>query len=364
MQPRSVARRLGRLVAGAAVAGWRPGSRLFVVGDGAGWSIEHDVRHVSRAARLAGARVADPRLLTVSRGQGAFYASQFELLGAEWRPPPHRLATAYFHGRPGTPGMPEFDACYQALRTHREQLERVQVTHAEMRELVLEAGVAPERVHLIRIGVDLPLFPLRTPADRAAVRAQLGLPETAFVVGSFQKDGVGSGAGLEPKLIKGPDVLVDALALLRARVPELHVLLSGPARGYVQRRLDELSIPWAHRYLERYEDLPALYAALDAYAVASRQEGGPKAVLEAMARGVPLVSTRVGQAPDLVRDGENGWLVDVGDAGALADRLEAVALAGSFASSVAAARSTAEENAYEAQTPLWRSFFDGFVELA
>ena len=42
-------------------------------------------------------------------------------------------------------------------------------------------------------------------------------------------------------------------------------------------------------------------------------EGGPRAALEAMATGVPLVSTRVGQAADLVRHGENGWLADVDD---------------------------------------------------
>ena len=45
--------------------------------------------------------------------------------------------------------------------------------------------------------------------------------------------GVGWGDGLEPKLIKGPDVLLQTVALLRQRIPELFVLLSGPARGYV-----------------------------------------------------------------------------------------------------------------------------------
>ncbi len=360
---RSSLRRLARPLAAAATAGWAPASRLFVVGDGAGWSIDHDVRAVSAAARRAGAHVADRRLLTLARGQGAFYASQFELLAGRWSPPPHRLATAYLHGRPGTPGMPEFDACYRTLADHHEQIARLQVTHAEMHELALDAGVAPEKVHRIRIGIDLPSFPRRLEEERSAARAKLGLPESAFVVGSFQKDGVGQGAGLEPKLIKGPDVLVDALALLRSRVPELHVLLSGRARGYVQRRLDELSIPWTHRYFTRYEELPQLYAALDVYVVSSRQEGGPKAVLESMAAGVPLVSTRVGQATELVRDGENGWLVDVEDVEALADRLAAVAAAVELEPLLAAARRTAEENAYETQTPLWRSFFEGFVAL-
>ena len=68
-----------------------------------------------------------------------------------------------------------------------------------------------------------------------------------------------------------------------------------------------------------------LYSALDAYVVPSRQEGGPKSVLEAMASGVPIVSTRVGQATELIRDGENGRLVEVEDAEALAEALRTIA---------------------------------------
>ncbi len=55
------------------------------------------------------------------------------------------------------------------------------------------------------------------------------------------------------------------------------------------------------------------YEAIDLCIVASRDEGGPRAVLESMAIGVPLVTTRVGQAADLVRHEENGWMVEVED---------------------------------------------------
>src|SRR5439155_13036148 len=115
---------------------------------------------------------------------------------------------------------------------------RAPVSHRAMEELVLGAGIGPGKVHLIPIGIDLAAFPLRDAASRAAARRALDLPESAFVAGSFQKDGVGWGEGLEPKLIKGPDVLLAALERLRERVPELHVLLTGPARGYVVRRLE------------------------------------------------------------------------------------------------------------------------------
>ena len=76
----------------------------------------------------------------------------------------------------------------------------------------------------------------------------------------------------------------------------------------------------------------------------------------------PLVSTRVGQATELVVDGENGWLVEVEDVDALVDRLETIASGGAdLERIVAAGRAAAAANSYEAQVPLWRAFFDGFV---
>jgi glycosyltransferase involved in cell wall biosynthesis len=342
---------------------WRPYSRVFLVGEGAGWVIDEEMRAVGRIAAGLGVRVGDPRLLGAARRQAVFYGSQFALLGGPWRPSTHRLATAYFHGRPGTPGMPEFDATYEALRAHHRELQRVQVSHREMHEIVLASGIDPAKVFRIPIGIEPTYFTPQTPELRRAAREELGLPQEAFVVGSFQKDGTGWGDGLEPKLIKGPDVLVEALVLARARVPELHVLLSGPARGYVKDGLDRHAIPYVHRQVDRYEDVAALYRPLDAYVVSSRQEGGPKGVLEAMAAGVPLVSTAVGQATDLVRSGENGWLVEVEDAEALAARLADVAARpDGLERVVAGGLETARANSYSAQAPLWDAFFDGFVD--
>ena len=354
------ARKLLRPLAAGLARRWPPGTRLLLVGEGAGWVIDRELLELGHVATRLSVRLADSRFLTVSRGQAAFFGSQFTLLREPWRPFPHALATAYFHGRPGTPGMPEFDVAYQSLHARHGELARVQVTHTEMHDLVLSTGIDPAKVFRIPIGVDAGLFTAQTPALRSAVRRELGLPEQAFVVGSFQKDGVGWKDGTEPKLIKGPDVLVDALRLLRERRPELHVLLSGPARGYVRSGLERLGIPYVHRGPKRYEEIARLYLALDAYVVPSRQEGGPKSVLEAMASGVSIVSTRAGQATELIRDRVNGRLVDVEDAEALAEALADERLR----DYVAAGRETALANDKVAQEPLWRAFFDGFVAHA
>lgn len=357
-------RRGGRKLASAVTRRWPPRSRLFLVGEAVGWSIDHDVHELGAIAGRLGVAVAPPRLLNASRDQAAFYGSQFTLLREPWRPPPHALATAYFHGRPGTPGYPEFDHCYQALCAHHEGLARVQVSHEEMRDVVLSSGIDPAKVRLIRIGVDARLFE-QTAGRKEEARSRLDLPQDAFVVGSFQKDGVGFGEGSVPKLIKGPDVLLAALQLLYAQVPQLHVVLSGPARGYVCAGLERLGVPYRHLVARRYSDLGELYAALDGYVVPARQEGGPKGVLEAMASGVPVVTTRVGQAAELVEDGVNGWLADVEDAEGLARALVYVARRPpELTAVVAAGRETARANSYDAQVPHWRDFFDGFVERA
>lgn len=365
MWPESLHRAAGQATRQFAQIGtrrWKPYTRLFLVGESAGWVIDEEMRSIGWLASTLGIATARVPLAAADR-QAVFYGSQFALFG---RPPigrGHRLATAYFHGRPGTPGMPEFDETYAALRVRHGEIHRIQVSHREMEAIVLESGIAPEKVFRIPIGIDISHFTPQTPALRTAVRAELGLPQNAFVIGSFQKDGVGWGDGTEPKLIKGPDVLVDALESLHARLPELHVLLSGPARGYVRGRLERSGVPYVHRFLERYGDIGRLYGALDAYVVPARQEGGPKGVLEAMAAGVPLVSTRVGQAVDLMRDGENGWLVDVDEPEAIADALERIAhRTVARDQAVAAGLETAAEHTYEAQLPLWRTFFDGFVE--
>ncbi|MBA3433794.1 MAG: glycosyltransferase, partial [Actinobacteria bacterium] len=175
----------------------------------------------------------------------------------------------------------------------------------------------------------------------------------------------GWGDGLEPKLIKGPDVFLAVAERLREQVPETMVLLTGPSRGYVKTGLERLEVPYRHALLPDVDAVAQAYEAIDVCLVTSRDEGGPRAVLEAMATGVPLVTTKVGQATDLVRHGENGWLVEVEDvdglvgwtvhvADASAEELDDVREAG---------RATAEATAYEALRPRWRELLRGFVAM-
>ena len=344
---------------------WPPHSRLLIVQEGADWVLAYEAVQLRKLAEGMGVRVGPESWASAVRGQSIFHESQFTLLLHDFERRGNRLGVAYFHGRPGTAGFPEFDACFETLERRHEEIDRVQVTNAPMQEVVLETGIAPEKLHRIPIGIDVDAFVPATAEARAAARRSFGLPESAFVVGSFQKDGVGWGEGLKPKLIKGPDVLLATAERLRDRVPELWFLLTGPSRGYVAVGLERLGIPYRHRFLPSTESVVQAYHASDLCIVASREEGGPKAVLESMATGVPLVTTRVGQAVDLVRHGIDGFMVDVEDVDGLVGFAAHVAEAPAeeLERLRAAGFETARESSYSALRPRWRALLDGFVAM-
>jgi glycosyltransferase involved in cell wall biosynthesis len=362
---RRLARAPSRVVLGAYVpartVAWPQASRLFVVGDELGWSIDDDAHRLTAAARRLGYTVAPAAWARFTRDQAVFLHDHFGALRPRWVDSSHRLGLSYFHGRPGTEGYPEFDDAYERLRLHADRVDRVQVTHVEMHELVAKAGVDESRIFRIPIGVQIERFPLGDPQVRADVRADLGLPVTAFVVGSFQKDGVGWGGGLQPKEIKGPDVFIATLARLHETIPELFVLLTGPARGYVRRELERIGVPYEHLLTSR-DELASAYHALDVYLVTSRQEGGPKASFEATATGVPLVTTRVGQAQELLADGVDALLADVDDAEALAASVQRVYEDVTLAARLrTAGRAKAEAYGEERLDMRWAELLNDFV---
>lgn len=338
-----------------------PFSELTIVSEKDAWSLACDVEEVYKICQRLNFPVRTAHWAGVFR-QPLFYLSKYFLL----QPGLHlhgmnRVAMAYYHGYPGSDEIA--DRCLASLRRYHHKIARIQVTHQRIRDVLLEQGVAEEKLHMIPIGIDIELFTAVTDELRAAARERLGIPEAAFLVGSFQKDGVGWGDGLVPKRIKGPDILVETLARAKQRIPELWVLLTGPARGYVKAQLDRLGIPYRHLFLQNFKELPACYHALDAYLVSSREEGGPKAVLESMATGVPVVSTPVGQASHLIRSGVNGLLASgfspeelAGLLGSLYGRETQGPLlrANGF--------KTARENAYSAQLSLWKQFWSGIIE--
>lgn len=340
-----------------------PYSNLFISADRAGWSLSHDMRELMAIGDRLGVKCyARHGLRGISR-QCVFFTEIRDTFGHWIYGSNNRIAGAYFHGTPGS-GNKTDDDNFQGLRRTHHRVRRLQVTNTSFRNVILGSGIEPSKVHLIPIGVNLDYFHPQTPESRRSARSRYEVPASSVVIGSFQKDGEGWKEGNQPKLIKGPDVFLRVLEILKSHIGELFVLLSGPARGYVKKGLHDLNIPFKHVQAKEYAEIGRLFQCLDLYIVASREEGGPKAVLEAMASGVPLVSTRVGQAVDLIEHGHNGWLAEVGDAEALAYWAgHAIEGRASLDPLIETARQTAERNSYIALTPLWKAFLAGFLSM-
>lgn len=184
----------------------------------------------------------------------------------------------------------------------------------------LEAlGIPSSRIHVIPLGINLKQFPPATTSQRQMIRQQLSIPAHTKVIGSFQKDGVGWGAGMTPKLEKGPDIFVEAVTELSRHLP-IHVLLVGPARGYITRELAKRNIPHTNIGHVSPSELPAYYAVLDAYLISSRVEGGPLSLLEAWASSVPVITTAVGMAADHARHNQNALIAPSNNSTALAEQ--------------------------------------------
>jgi len=337
---------------------WSPYSRLAIKGDGAPWvlnTIASELRAVCHALDI---NTVHERFADVMREQCVFHTSKYSLL--PWKHSANRLAFAYFHGDPAID--PDCRPLLRSIEKNHSAISRIWVSNSRIQEVILETGIREDKVFRIPISVDIERFPKVDLGSRENARKALNIPPEAFVIGSFQKDGVGMGSGSRPKLIKGPDVFLRTLESVRRDIPNLFVLLTGPARGYVRAGLEELSIPYRHVLVRQYREIASCFHALDLYLVTSREEGGPRAILEAMASGIPLVSTQVGQATDLISHEQNGWIAGVEDVAQLEHWVRVVSEQDPALSLVVeAGRSTAEANSYDAQQDHWARFFKGFV---
>ena len=156
----------------------------------------------------------------------------------------------------------------------------------------------PSRIHVVSNGIDVARFK-PDPEARARVRAELGIPQSSWLVGTVGR--------LAPE--KDQALLIRAMAPLLDERRQLVIVGDGPEREALERARSET---WRSEFVHLIgarSDVAPYLAAMDAFVLSSRTEGLPLVLLEAMATGVPVVSTAVGGIPDLIQSGENGYLV-------------------------------------------------------
>jgi phosphatidylinositol alpha-1,6-mannosyltransferase len=207
----------------------------------------------------------------------------------------------------------------QALRRIGDHCDVVTYLGEYFRERI--AGPLGPQPRLVQLtpGVDVETF--RPDVDGFSVRARYGLagrPVIACV------------SRLVPR--KGQDTLLHALPMIRAAVPDAAVLLVGDGRyrDDLEKLAARLDVADAVVFTGGvpHSELPAHYAAADVFAMPCRTrragldvEGLGIVYLEASATGLPVLAGDSGGAPDAVRDGETGYVVDGRDTHAVAERL-------------------------------------------
>lgn len=187
----------------------------------------------------------------------------------------------------------------------------------QVRDELVRLRVAPaEKFAVVRLGIELERR-VHTEEQRDEIRRRLGIAPERFVIGWFGR----------MTAVKRCEDLVDTLARLRELGVDAALLLVGDGidRERVEERARDLGVARSCFFLGYQEDVGRWYAACDAFAMTSANEGTPVVMIEALAAGLPVVSTRVGGVADVVADGIDGFLVEPGDTNGLAERLEQLA---------------------------------------
>jgi glycosyltransferase involved in cell wall biosynthesis len=186
----------------------------------------------------------------------------------------------------------------------------------QVRDDLVKLGVAPaEKITVVRLGLDLEARTRSSPADRAELRDRLGLAADRFLVGWL-------GRMTE---IKRTDLLLRAFARLReTHQADLLLVGDGPLRRELEALAGDLGISDSCHFIGYRDDVGPVFAAVDAVALTSANEGTPVTLIEALAAGRPVVSTDVGGVRDVVGP-ETGFLVPAGDFAAVAESLRRLA---------------------------------------
>jgi len=193
-----------------------------------------------------------------------------------------------------------------------QRAARVFAVSESLRQVALGLGVPPERVRVVGNGVDLERF---YPVDRTQARTALGLPADAPVLVSV--------GGLCER--KGFHRVIDCLPALHAQGTPAHLLVvGGPSpegdwTDRLQAQVRELGLADRVHFTGPVppQDLHRVLSAADVFVLATRNEGWANVFLEAMACGLPVVTTDVGGNAEVVSRPELGTVVPFGDAAAL-----------------------------------------------
>ncbi len=183
----------------------------------------------------------------------------------------------------------------------------IATTGEALREQVISSmRVAPERVSNVPTGIDLERFCRR---DKVQARAAVGLPSEATIIGI-----VATLRGW-----KGHRYLLDAVASLTR--PDIHLVIvgDGPQREALETQVVELKLQHAVTFTGNRDDVQLWMSSFDLFCLPSyANEGVPQALMQAMACGLPVITTPVGAIGEIVKHQQTGIMIEPQNSTALA----------------------------------------------
>ncbi len=189
----------------------------------------------------------------------------------------------------------------------------VGVGGAVRQALIDNEGLPSGRVEVVYNGVDLQALAAAAPDARPRIRAEFGFSDTDSVVVQV--------ARLHE--LKDHQTALRAIQEAVRQQPTVRLLIvgEGDQRATIEASIRKLKLEQHVRLAGNRADVADLLAAADVFLMSSISEGIPLTIIEAMAAGLPVVSTAVGGIPEMIRHAENGFLANSGDSSGLASSL-------------------------------------------
>jgi glycosyltransferase involved in cell wall biosynthesis len=264
------------------------------------------VHSVGKRWRIPAAAFAIGELLS-SRAVEIVHANEPHALTAAWLARAHRRVPFVAARRVIFP----LAKSAISLRRYHAATRIVAVSECVSAALI-SSGIDPCKIIVIPDGV--PLENSVSQSHRELARQSLGIEPDVLLLGS-----VGT---LTPD--KGQEILIRALAQIRARFPNCQLLLpgDGPCRAKLAAVVQELGLGDAVHFPGFVEDIGRVYAAIDLFAFLAQAEALGTSLLIAMAYGLPVVASARGGIPEVVEDEKNGLLLKNSDPAGVASAIE------------------------------------------
>jgi len=203
---------------------------------------------------------------------------------------------------------------FLSRRKYGRSVDAVIAISQGVKRVLVESGVPEEKIEIVPSGIDFSVYEEDLPRDY--LHREYGFSESDYLVGIV--------AQLEDH--KGHRYLLDAARILMQRARKIRIVIvgEGSLRLELTKQAERLDVKDVVYFLGFREDIPNILASLNLFVLSSHLEGLGSSLLDAMACRLPVVATRAGGIPEIVKHGKTGLLVPPKDPEALAEAILAL----------------------------------------